>query len=82
MFVHQHALRYLLRPEHYCTQRQHDLELEQLFLPAWHFIAAKSELPRDGDFLTLELFGRPLLLEIRVAVFWRLKISVRIGTAC
>lgn len=62
MFVHQHVLRYLLRPEHYCTQRQHDLELEQLFLPAWHFIAAKSELPKDGDFLTLELFGRPLLL--------------------
>ena len=62
MFVHQHVLRYLLRPEHYCTQRQHDLELEQLFLPAWHFIAAKSELPKDGVFLTLELFGRPLLL--------------------
>ncbi len=62
MFIHQHSLRYLLSPEHYCTERQHRLELEHLFLPAWQFIAAKSELPKDGDFLTLELFGRPLLL--------------------
>lgn len=62
MFVHQHSLRHLLRPEHYFSELHHQLELEKLFRPAWHFIAAKSELPNDGDFLTLDLFSRPLLL--------------------
>ena len=62
MFVHQHALRLLLRPEYYCSESHFQLEIEKLFLPAWQFVAAKSELPNDGDFITLELFGRPLLL--------------------
>ncbi len=62
MFVHQHSLRHLLRPEHYCSEQHYELELETLFRPAWHFIASKSEIPRDGDFLTLELLGRPLLV--------------------
>jgi choline monooxygenase len=62
MFVHQHSLRHLLRPEHYCSEQHFQLELEKLFLPAWQFVAAKSELQKDGDFLTLELFGRPILI--------------------
>ena len=62
MFIHQHSLRHLLRPEHYCSDQHFQLELEKLFRPAWQFVAAKSELPKDGDFLTLDLFGRPLLI--------------------
>lgn len=62
MFVHQHVLRHLLRPEHYCSESYFRLEIQKLFLPTWQFVAAKSELPNDGDFVTLELFGRPLLL--------------------
>ena len=62
MFIHQHSLRHLLRPEHYCSQQHFQLELEKLFRPSWQFVAAKSELPKDGDFLTLDLFGRPILI--------------------
>jgi len=62
MFQHQHSLRHLLRPEHYCSESHFQLEIEKLFHPAWQFVAAKSELPKHGDFLTLELFGRPILI--------------------
>ena len=62
MFIHQHSLRHLLRPEHYCSEQHFQLELEKLFRPSWQFVAAKSELPKDGDFLTLDLFGRPILI--------------------
>jgi len=62
VFVHQHNLEYLLRPEHYTTPAHLQLEIEKLFLPAWQFVAVKSELPRDGDFITLEMFDRPLLI--------------------
>ena len=62
MFVHQHSLRHLLQPEHYCSAAHWQAEVDKLFIPAWQFIAAKSELPHDGDYLTLELFGRPILI--------------------
>lgn len=62
MFNHRHCLRHLLRPDHYCSAEHFELEVEKLFRPAWQFVAAKSELPNDGDFLTLELFGRPILI--------------------
>ena len=62
MFIHQQSLRHLLRPEHYCSEQHFQLELEKLFRPAWQFVAAQSELPKDGDFLTLDLFGRPILI--------------------
>ena len=62
MFIHQHFLRHLLRPEHYCSDQHFELELERLFRPAWQFVAAKSELPKDGDFKTLELFSRPIMV--------------------
>ena len=62
MFQHQHSLRHLLRPEHYCSESHFQLEMEKLFRPAWQLVAAKSELPKHGDFLTLELCGRPILI--------------------
>ncbi|MCA9049443.1 MAG: aromatic ring-hydroxylating dioxygenase subunit alpha [Planctomycetaceae bacterium] len=62
MFSHKNSLRHLLLPAHYCDEAHFHREIEQLFLPGWHFAAAVSELPRDGDFLTLELFGQPLLI--------------------
>ena len=62
MFVHQNCLRHLLRPRHYSDPRQYSAEVEQIFRPAWHFVATRAELPADGDFLTLELLGVPLLI--------------------
>jgi phenylpropionate dioxygenase-like ring-hydroxylating dioxygenase large terminal subunit len=62
MFTNTHSLQHLLRPEHYCSDHQHALELDRLFRNAWQFVAAKSELAKDGDFLTLDLFGRPIIV--------------------
>ncbi len=62
MFIHQSQLRHLLRPAQYWEERQYQLEVERLFVPAWHFVATRADLPRDGDFRTLELLGRPLLV--------------------
>lgn len=51
-----------MRPEHYFSEHHCQLELEKLFRPSWQFVAAKSELPGDGDFLTLDLPGHPILI--------------------
>ncbi len=60
MFVHQHSLQYLLRNEHYTCPVHAQREIDKLFRPAWQLVATQAELLRDGDFLTLELFGEPL----------------------
>ena len=62
MFVHQSQLRHLLRPDQYVSDDQHRTELDRLFLPVWHPVASEAELPRSGDYLTMTLFGKPLLL--------------------
>lgn len=62
MFIHQNQLAYQLAAESYYSPEQLELETERLFLPTWHFIGSKADLPRSGDFRTLELFGQPLLV--------------------
>lgn len=62
MFNHKESLRHLLRPEHYYSEDWHRQEINQLFLPAWHLVASKSQLPKDGSFLTQQLFGKEILL--------------------
>jgi phenylpropionate dioxygenase-like ring-hydroxylating dioxygenase large terminal subunit len=62
MFVYQHHLRNLLRPEHYTSDEHHRLELDRLFRPAWHPVGVLTQLPRPGDFLTFDLFGTPALV--------------------
>lgn len=62
MFLNDSRLRFLLRPEHYYCSSHHQLEIDRLFQPAWHFACAQSELARDGDFLTFELLGTPIIL--------------------
>ena len=62
MFTNQTHLRHLLRPDQYTSSEQYRLELRHLFLPAWHPVAARGELARPGDFLTLELLETPILL--------------------
>ena len=61
MFVHENQLRHVLPPAAYYTEDQHHRELERALLPGWHFVASMGDLRRDGDFVTLTLFGRPLL---------------------
>jgi len=60
LFVHTNQLQHLLHPEHYLSATQFERELRQVFVPGWHCLATRSDLPRHGDFLTCELFGRPL----------------------
>lgn len=62
MFVHQSQLRHLLTPDKYCSDQQHRIEAERLFLPAWHFVGTLADLARHGDFLTLDLADRPVLV--------------------
>lgn len=37
-------------------------EVDTLLSPSWHAVALMDELPREGSYITLELFGRPLIL--------------------
>jgi phenylpropionate dioxygenase-like ring-hydroxylating dioxygenase large terminal subunit len=62
MFVYQHQLRHVLRPDQYYSAEQHQAELDYVFLPGWHFVGTTADLPRPGAFRTLELLGRPVLL--------------------
>jgi choline monooxygenase len=62
MFTHEHHLRHLLQPEHYTSEAQYRAELRHLFHPAWHPLAAKSQLARPGDFLTFHLLDTPILI--------------------
>jgi phenylpropionate dioxygenase-like ring-hydroxylating dioxygenase large terminal subunit len=62
MFINKNQLRHLLRPDQYFSAEQHDLELRRLFEPSWHLVGTVHDLPRPGDFRTLELLGRPVLL--------------------
>jgi len=62
MFVHKERLEYILEPADYASPDVHRRESERLFLPAWHPVALVGDLPADGDFVTLDLCGHPLLL--------------------
>ena len=62
MFVSKEHHPQVLDRACYHSQQQFDKELAELFLPSWHCVAVRSELPRDGAFVTLELFGNPIIL--------------------
>jgi phenylpropionate dioxygenase-like ring-hydroxylating dioxygenase large terminal subunit len=61
MFIHETHLPNRLPAEYYYSRELHERELEAMFLPGWHCIGALTDFPREGDFLTRELFGRPLI---------------------
>jgi phenylpropionate dioxygenase-like ring-hydroxylating dioxygenase large terminal subunit len=62
MFVNQHHLAHLLRPEQYTSDEQYRAELRFLFAPAWHPLCTVNDLPRPGDFVTFELLETPILI--------------------
>jgi choline monooxygenase len=62
MFNSATHLPQLLTPEQYTTRQQYELEIERLFVPEWHFVCTTADLPRNGDFLTLEFCSRPVLI--------------------
>lgn len=62
MFHNSNHVPQILRPDHYFSPEQYEVERERLFLPAWHCVGVKALLPNEGDFLTLELLERPLII--------------------
>jgi len=62
MFIHETHLPQVLPPEAYTCPEQHRREMQNLLEPGWHFIATKAELAREGDYVTFNLLGRPLIL--------------------
>lgn len=62
MFVHQCRLPHVLKPSLYFCPEQYQKEIDVLFRPSWQAVASLSDLPADGDFLTRELFGTPIII--------------------
>lgn len=62
MFVHQSQLEHLLAPAEYHDPEVLNRERSSLFLPGWHFLATRADLPRPGDYRSLEFLGEPLLV--------------------
>lgn len=46
----------------YLSESLFRLEQAQLFANTWNFVGHASQIPTAGDFITLELAGRPLLM--------------------
>jgi len=70
MFVSDTHLPQLLENRHYSDPEIHEQELRQMFQPGWHCLAAWDQFKNDGDYLTAELFGAPLIL-------WRRQDQIR-----
>lgn len=62
MFVTETHLPQLLSVSHYTDPQFYERELEALFRPGWHAVAVLEQLPNVGDYLTAELYGRPLIV--------------------
>ncbi|KIG17003.1 Phenylpropionate dioxygenase [Enhygromyxa salina] len=62
VFVHDTRLPHVLEPACYHEPSWHERELAAVFRPGWQCVATLDELPREGDYVTRELLGVPLLL--------------------
>jgi phenylpropionate dioxygenase-like ring-hydroxylating dioxygenase large terminal subunit/AcrR family transcriptional regulator len=52
------GLRYTLPAWVYSSEEFHELEKEHLFMPNWQVVCHVSEVPRPGDYVAFEFFGR------------------------
>ena len=62
MFIHETHLPQVLTPEAYTSLDHLDKEMGALFHDSWQFIGTTADIPNDGDYLTFELFGKPLIV--------------------
>ncbi|PQO42353.1 aromatic ring-hydroxylating oxygenase subunit alpha [Blastopirellula marina] len=62
MFLSTEHHSQILPRDAYTSHDVLEQEVDKLLVPSWHAVAVKSELPHDGNFLTFDLYGRPLLL--------------------
>jgi len=63
VFQHQNCLQHLLQPRHYTDPGHYQQEIERIFRPSWQFACTKQEVANNGDFITLELCGEPILIK-------------------
>lgn len=70
MFVSQTHLPQVLGTAHYSDPAVHARELTTMFQPGWHCVAAWDQFRKDGDYITTDLLGAPLIL-------WRRQDQVR-----
>lgn len=61
MFLSDTHLPQVLTAEDYTSPERLARETALLLMPAWHCIGTLSEMPNDGDFLTTEILGYPLI---------------------
>ena len=62
MYIHQSRLPHVLKPNLYFCPEQYQKELDLLFRTSWQAVASLSDLPNDGDFLTRDLLGTPIIV--------------------
>ena len=60
MFVHQNQLEHLLVPSQYFSQEQYERELAGVLGTSWHLVGTKADLPKTGDFITVDVLGQPI----------------------
>jgi phenylpropionate dioxygenase-like ring-hydroxylating dioxygenase large terminal subunit len=62
MFQHQERLPQLLPTDAYHSQASHETECQALYEDAWHPVAVLDRLRNEGDFVTFDFQGRPVIL--------------------
>jgi len=62
MFISDTHRRQILPAEAYCSQTQFDREIELLFKRGWFLVGTLAEIPREGDFLTQDILGHPVIV--------------------
>ena len=62
MTVHDTRLPHVLPPQSYWCNEQYEREISSLFAPAWNMVGTWQQLAHDGDFITRDLRGTPLLI--------------------
>lgn len=62
MWVHSGRLPHVLAPQRYYDPDNHARELAALFARGWHCVTTLELLRGDGDFVTTELLGEPVLV--------------------
>lgn len=50
-----------LRPEAYCSESSHQLEVSRLFQDSWHLVGSTCDLAEDGRYLTTRVLGHPII---------------------
>lgn len=70
MFSSNSHMPQVLDASAYYSREQYEREVERLMLPAWHVACTQGELADDGDYLTRDVLGRPV-------IFWRTGGEVR-----